>query len=348
VSVWRRARSLFPITGRAIHLDHAGRAPVSSRVEEAVRQLLEAGALGGGAEHEAALAHTREHVRARVAALVAAAPDEIAFVAHAARGLDQILADVDWRRGDACVLAGDVPEPTGWRRLTERGVVRLRVPSDAGAISLERVEEALRHPRARLLVCAGVDPDTGARAPVAAIARLCRERGVLACADASHQLGCLAVSAEDWDVDYLVSDAHRFALALGGIGILCRRRRVARNAAPARDAFEAGPANDVGVAALGAAVDLLLEWEPVAIERRILELTARLADGLRARGIRVSPDDAHRSGIAVFRVDGEAPQRTAARLRARRILVGDGDAGVRVSPHGYIEPAEIDALLDAV
>jgi selenocysteine lyase/cysteine desulfurase len=332
-----------------VHLDHASRAPVSSRVDEAIRQFLDTATRSGGAEFDARLARVREHVRARVALLVAADPDEIAFVSHAADGLERIADDVGWRRGDAVVLVGGAPEPRGWRRLAEYGVETLRVPTDRGVVCPDRVEAALRHPRARLLLIAAVDPATGSRAPLPALGRLCRERGVLLCADASHQLGCLALRVDACDVDYLVSDAHRFLLAPGGIGILYRRRRVARDASTAGAAFESGPANDLGIAALGAAVDLLLELSCDAIERRILELGARLTDGLLARGVRaISPDDASRSGITVFRLDGEPPARTAARLQACRIIVAAGDAGVRVSPHCYIDPAEIDALLDAV
>jgi selenocysteine lyase/cysteine desulfurase len=348
MSVWRRARSLFPIAERAVHLDHAGRAPVSSRVEDAVAQVLFVSSRSGGSEQEAGLARAHEQVRARVAALVSAEPDEIAFVSHAARGLEQIADDVAWRRGDAVVLTGDASEPPGWGRLAGHGVACLRVPSDRGAICPERVEDALRHPRARLLLVAAVDPGSGARAPLQALGSLCRQRGVLLCVDASWQLGSLALRADACEIDYLVSDAHRFALALGGTGILYRRRRVARDALPAAAAFESGPRNDVGVAALGAAVDLLIEWGADAIERRILGLSARLAAGLDARGIAVSPGAATRSGITVFRIDGEAPARTAARLQARRFLVSSGGAGVRVSPHVYIEPAEIDAMLDAL
>jgi selenocysteine lyase/cysteine desulfurase len=348
VSIWRRVRSLFPATEVGVYLDHAGTAPVSSWVEEAVRQFVEAAARRGGGDHEAKISLELARVRARVATLVGATPAEIAFVPHAERGLEKVAGDVDWRRGDVIAVAGD-EGAHAWRNLALRGVEIHRVPDDAGALKLERVETALRRPRVRLLAISAVDPESGSRAPLADLGRLCEERGVLFCVDASHQLGCLELDVAVGGVDYLVSDAHRFLLGLAGTALLYRNRRCAQPEALASAAFESGPANALGITALGAAVDLLLELGVDRIERHVLELTDRLRLGLEARGIAsATPRDATRSGIVAFRLGDEAPSRTAERLLARGFCVATTATAVRVSPHCYTRLAEIDALLDAL
>jgi selenocysteine lyase/cysteine desulfurase len=181
------------------------------------------------------------------------------------------------------------------------------------------------------------------------VGRLCEERGLLFCVDASQQLGCLELDVAAAGVDYLVSDAYRFLLGLAGTALLYRNRRCAQPDAPASAAFESGPANAVGITALGAAVDLLLELGVDRIERHVLELNDRLRLGLAARGIAsTTPTEAMRSGIVAFRLEGEAPTRTAERLLARGFCVATTATAVRVSPHCYTQLAEIDALLAAL
>ncbi len=65
MSIWRRVRSLFPVTEVGVYLDHAGTAPVSSWVEEAVRQFVEVAARRGGGDHEAKISLERCSCSAR-------------------------------------------------------------------------------------------------------------------------------------------------------------------------------------------------------------------------------------------------------------------------------------------
>jgi selenocysteine lyase/cysteine desulfurase len=348
MSLWHTLRSCFPVTDAAIHLDHARAAALPSRVDEAVREFVDAAARDGGRGREQAVAREVERVRARVGMLLGAAPQEVAFVTDALRGLEAVMGDVAWRRGDVVVKVGQgvsLPEAS----LASRGVELLRVPLSRGVFSLGPVEEALRHPRARLLALASVQAHSGARAPLTALAELCAERGVLLCVDASHHAGSLPVHLQRDAIDYLVADAHRFLLALAGTGVLLRNRRIAVGARTAAQSFERGVQGALGIVALGAAVDLLLELTPAAIEKRVLELTDRLVEGLADRGIDpLVPRSAARSAIVSFRAGDEPPAATALRLDARSIRVSELPDGVRVSPHAYNTPAEIDALLKAL
>ena len=348
MSRWQRTRSFFPVAEDAIFLDHAGGGPISSRVDEAVRQLSDDAAHRVGPTLDARRARELERIRTRSARLIRADPNEIAFVSDAAAGLDRIASDIDWERGDR-VIATDNSDLRTWRALHRQGVDTLLVPAGPGAPSLERLEEALLHPRARLLALPAVDPISGARAPLEAIGSTCRQRGVLLCVDASHALGCLDLDVGACAIDYLVSDAHRFLMALAGVALLYRNRSIARDGLDAAGRFESGPTNHVGLAALGAAVNLVLEIGPDAIESRVIDLTERLVAGLETRGIPISgPRGASASGIVSFDLVGESSERTVTRLRDGRIYLADVGSGVRASPHFYNEDAEIDALLDAL
>ncbi|MGH0032116.1 MAG: aminotransferase class V-fold PLP-dependent enzyme [Myxococcota bacterium] len=350
MSLWRTVRSCFPVADAWVHLDHARMAPASSRVDESLRGLLFDATRLPADDATARYAAEVERVRDRVARLLGADAGETAFVDHAARALALAVADVDWRRGDRLLAVGEslvLPESA----LSAAGVDLMHVPLHAGAFSLARIEEALRHPRVRLLVTPAVEPGAGARAPLSAIAELCAERGVLLAVEASHHAGVLALDLRGDGLDYVAADAHRFLLGLPGTAVLLRNARTAPGPGSAAERFEpaGGAGNALGVAALGAGVDLLHELAPSAVEKHVLALTDRLVDGLAERGIDpLVPRSAARSAIVTFRVGEETPARSAERLRARRIAVSALDRGVRVSPHAWTTPGDSDALLEAL
>ena len=55
-----------------------------------------------------------------------------------------------------------------------------------------------------------------------------------------------------------------------------------------------------------------------------------------------------RSGITTFVVDGVRSTDIAARLEEDGFVCAPRGGGIRISPHGYNDEAEIDALVDAV
>lgn len=370
---WTRARSFFPVTRSWIYLDHAGVAPISTRVAEALRRYAERAAHDGAAAYAQYEAEV-ERVRARAAQLIGAGPDEIAFVKNTTEGIGIVASGLDWRPGDV-VVGCDLEYPsnvTPWQGLRERGVETRLLPSVGGRLPGERVAEALRDPRVRLVALSSVEFSTGARNDIEAIGALCREAGVLFCVDAIQSLGYLPLDVERGGIDFLSADGHKWLLSIEGCGIFyCARRMLERlaprvvgwhNVAEPGDyfryqsalrgdagRFEEGSLNTAGIFALGAAIDLLLELDVDAIGERVLALTDRLADGLRERGARVlSPRGAEASGIVTFRLEDEAPARTAERLRDRGIHTVVRGGAVRASPHCYIEETEIDALVDAL
>jgi selenocysteine lyase/cysteine desulfurase len=370
---WARTRSFFPITQKWIYLDHAGIAPISTRVEEALRRYAELAVGHGGAEYEV-FTREIERVRERAARLLGADPEEIAFVKNTTEGIGIVSNGLDWRPGD-CVVTCDLEYPsnvTPWQNLRERNVETLMLRGENGMLPIERVEEALRSPRVRLLALSSVEFSTGARNDLEAIGALCRERGVLFCVDAIQSLGCLPLDVQHCGIDFLSADGHKWLLGVEGCGVFyCARHLLGqitprvvgwRNVAdPAdfdryqnelrRDAgrFEEGTTNTPGIFALGASIDLLLELGIDAIAGRVLALTEHLTNGLVSRdAVIFSPGGDGASGIVSFRLPGEAPERTAERLRAQRIHTVVRRGGVRASPHFYTDEAELDTLLDAL
>jgi selenocysteine lyase/cysteine desulfurase len=370
---WKRTRSFFPVTQDWIYFDHAGVAPISTRVEEALQRYADCATRSGAADYAV---YEREvaRVRSRAAQLLAAEPDEIAFVRNTTEGLGTVASGLDWKRGDI-VLTCDLEYPsnvTSWWGLRPRGVETVLLPSQDGRLPLERVEEALRRPRVRLLTLSSVEFGNGARNDLESLGRLCREHGVLFCVDAIQSLGCFPLDVGRCGVDFLAADGHKWLLSVEGCAIFfCRRGMLERlaprtlgwhNVARPRDydcyqtelrgdagRVAEGTWNTAGIFALGAAIDLLLELGVEAIARRVLQLTDRLVEGLRARGAALlSPRGSAASGIVSFRLANEAPAQTVERLHGQRIHTAMRRSAVRASPHFYNDESEVDALIEAL
>jgi selenocysteine lyase/cysteine desulfurase len=372
---WERTRSFFPVTRTLAYLNHAGVAPISTRVAEALARYSAEASERGAFDYARSFDAEVERVRGRAARLLGAHGDEIAFAKNTSEGLGLVAAGLDWQRGDRIVTC-DLEYPSNvypWWSLRPRGVETVMLRSRDGSLPIESVEEALRHPRTRLLSLSSVEFGSGARNDLAALGRLCRERGVLFCVDAIQSLGCFPLDVGECHVDFLAADGHKWLLSVEGCGLFfCRRallegltprvvgwRSVSNNLdfdryhlelQPGAGRFEEGTPNTPGIFALGAAIDLLLELGVEAVGQRVLELTDMLCEGLAARGAAIAsprgPGQA--SGIVAFRLPDEAPGRTAARLRAAGVFVVERRGCVRASPHFYNSPGDLERLLRAL
>jgi selenocysteine lyase/cysteine desulfurase len=224
---WRRTRSFFPVTRELVYLDHAGVAPISTRVEEALRRYT-GEATRRGAFDYAVYDDEVERVRQRAALLLGAHRDEIAFVKNTTEGIGLVANGLDWRRGDT-VLTCDLEYPsnvTPWQQLRPRGVETVLLPGREGRLPIEDVATALRSPRVRLLALSSVEFGSGARNDLEALGRLCQEHGVLFCVDAIQSLGCLPLDVERCGIDFLSADGHKWLLSVEGCGVFFARRNL--------------------------------------------------------------------------------------------------------------------------
>src|SRR5689334_5884280 len=92
MSIWDDVRRDFPVTERYAYLDSAGTGPTPRVVRETVeafhRSLEEHGELAWPQWME-----RREHIRGKVAELIGAHADEIAFVPNTSTGMN-LIADL--------------------------------------------------------------------------------------------------------------------------------------------------------------------------------------------------------------------------------------------------------------
>ena len=369
---WTHWRREFPITEHVTHLNHAGVSPVSRRVVAAVTTFIEQAAVLDPETYRAWDVRL-ETVRTSCARLIGAQADETAFVKNTSEGLSLVAVGLDWQAGDN-VVAVDGEYPSNvypWFGLRRWGVATRLVQPVRGRVRVDDVR-ALLDERTRVVAVSFVDWNSGARADLRPLGELCRARGVLFCVDGIQGVGAVPLDVERAGIDCLAVGGHKWLLGPEGCGFLFISRRVVDrlqsvlhgwksvtdpdtylpyhfNPRPDAAKFESGTPPQLGIHALGAAVELLLEIGPANVAARIVAITDRLAAGLRARDIEiVSPwEDTARSGIVVFRC-GDDPQRLSTALNQRGFIVRMRGGGIRVAPHFYIDETDIDRFLAAL
>lgn len=365
-------RAQFPVLEEQLYLNHAGVAPTSLRAGEAVREWMD-DLIHHGVKHERRWEARVEHIRAQAARLLGASPEEIAFVRNTSHGLGLVAEGLDWKPGDEVAVATSLEYPSNvypWLHLRDRGVTVREIEPRDGGVTPEAVEAALT-PRTRLVAVSSVQFATGYRTDLDALGALCERHGALLCVDGIQSVGCVPVDVKKSRVHFLSADSHKWMLGISGIGILFVDRAVLPRLRPVlvgwrstTDAWnfnrthfelradatklEEGSLAYTGLYALGAALELLLEVGPSAIEARIRELLAHAERGLRALGCEVGPAPEHRAGILTFLPPGADPRALATYLAERDVSVSLRRERIRISPHFYTRPEELDGLVERV
>lgn len=362
-------RELFPALDGRTYLNTAAEGLIGSPQAAAMARYAADKSLGE--RGRAACAVVEERCRERAARLLGASPDEIAFVASTARGIDAVIQSVDWRRGDNIVLS-DLEYPTNAYaaiKLQERGVEMRVVPATGGAIALEDLADRL-DARTRVVVASLVSFKSGFRYDLDALARVVHDAGAWLLVDGVQALGATPVDATP--ADFVVGATYKWLLGSHGVAVLFVNRRLHGRIAPAYvgwrgvvdiftpdrfssyalhpDArrFEEGMPNYLGLYVLDSALELLGEIGVDGVAEHDSRLAGRLIDGYARLGVEpLTPaDPAQRAGIVAIE---HANCADIARLLAEQdIFVWGKDGRVRAATHLYNTEADVDRYLDAV
>ncbi len=364
-----RYRGEFPVRERLIYLNHAGVAPLCRRAAEAMKRLAD-DALEYGSLHYGEWLAAYDGVRRAAARLINAQPEEIAIVKNTSEGLAAIATGIDWRSGDK-VVAFEEEFPANyfpWKRLEARGV---RVEWLSVEDPLDRIDEACRG--ARLLSISFVQFLSGRRANLEAVGEICRRRGCLFIVDAIQGLGAFPVDVSKANIHALAADGHKWLLGPEGCGVLYIRRDVQDQIEPvefgwtnvkhyadyaSRDMtlrpdagrYECGTLNTIGCFGLRAAIEFILEVGVEKIAPVVTMLGDRMAEGARARGYELLGErtPATAAGIVSIRKPGVESAMVVRQLKERGMLAAPRTGWVRISPHFYIAPEEIDQVVAAL
>jgi cysteine desulfurase/selenocysteine lyase len=234
---------------------------------------------------------------------------------------------------------------------------------------LEKIDAAAQG--ARLLAISFVKYLSGYRADLEALGEICRRRGCFFVVDAIQGLGAFPVDVRKCGIHALSSDGHKWLLGPEGCGILYVRQQwqdgirpvefgwtnvakysdyASRDMTLRPDAgrYECGTLNTIGCYGLQAALEFILEVGVENMAPAIQALADQIAGGVCAKGYKVlgSRTPATGAGIVCFRHDATETHAIVRRLKEKGIIASPRQGWVRMAPHFYVSPEEIDQVLD--
>lgn len=366
-------RSLFAVTEHSTYLNHAAVGVLPGPARDALHAFVDAHAgLGvmGVYRYEAQM----PAYRAALGRFIGAHERDIAILRNTGDGANAIAAGFDWNAGDEVILA-DNEFPANaypWLSLRGRGVRVTLIETRRERLTPD-VLRARMTANTKAVAVSWVSFEDGFRHDLAGLSEAAHRGGAIFCVDAIQGLGAFPLDVQRDGIDALYCGGAKWMLALQGVSFLYvadRLRDRLRLASPGWRSvavmgdflnyeqpwvddvsrFEGGTPNFIGALSLALSVELFERHHPAAVERHILALTDHLCEGLHGMGAQVLAPrgDGQSSGIVTFTLPGTEPIALGKALQREGIITTYRSNGVRVSPHGYNTPAEIERLLDVV
>ena len=368
------ARSLIPLTEHYIHMNHAGVSPMSERSRAAIERVVD-GALNRPYPAGAAMDEA-DRVRELAGRLINGSPDGIALTRSTAHGLSLVAQGLNWKRGDN-VVGAEWEYPANlypWMALAGDGVEFRQAKLNGGRVLPDAIFSMVDE-RTRVVAVSHVEFWNGFRVDIEAIGAECRRRGIVFAVDVMQSVGALRVDVDRMPIDFCATGAGKWLLGPPGVGFCYFTQELLERVrprivgavsvaghdryfepklefAPTARRFEESVVSMLDSAALGSALDLLLDVGTDVIEDRVLDLSRRLATGLADRGYElVEPwprTRAESSGIVSFRKPGATHLEVLRDLNAARVIARTHRDFVRLSPHFYNTEDEIDRVLEVL
>lgn len=363
--------------GRAwLNCAHQGPLPLvaAAAAEQALADKLAPHRIG-----DQAFAEVPARLKDALGRLAGVPADEVILGNSTSYGLQLLVQGVDWRQGDEVLLVdGDFPATiVPWLPLAGRGVrVRLLRPQ-GGALAAGQLAAELT-PATRLFCTSWVFSFTGQAVDLAALGRVCRRAEVTFVVNGSQAVGAVPLDLAALPVDALVSCGFKWLCGPYGTGFCWLRPDLLASLThrPAywlshlaqddlgrdtgyrlRDDLGAagydvpGTANFLTFRPWTASVEYLLGQGIDRVADHDQALVERFLQGLDPYRYRVvSPRQGPaRSALVVF--GPRRPDRTPElhrRLTDAGVDVAFRRGNLRISPHLYNTPADIDRALEVL
>ncbi len=368
-------RALFPITQRAIYLNHAAVSPPPLPTIQAVESQLHDVAQNGSLNYRSWL-KVRQDARALLASMIGARAEQIAFVRNTSDGLSTVANGLRWRDGDNIVtFRNEFPSNIyPWLRIHQTTGVELRYCEEHnGRIDLAELCNLIDN-RTRVVALSHVQYASGFRADLEKVGKAAREHGALFVVDVIQSLGVLPIDVETEYVDVAAAAGHKWLLTPEGIGILYLSERALVQVEPTLVGWtsvpnpedynnfeqgwnagalpwETGTYPSSLMYGLRTSLELLVGIGVEKIARYLEELGDYLYDRLRGSQYEVVSSRERHEKSQIFSIrsrQGLTPMSLFQQLRAQSIVTAPRGNALRIAPHVYNTNEEIDRLIAAL
>jgi selenocysteine lyase/cysteine desulfurase len=368
-------RALFPITGRAIYLNHAAVSPPPLPTIDAVQSQLRDVTENGSLNYRNWIA-VKEQARKWAAEMIGARSEQIAFMRNTSDGLSTVANGLKWSSGDNLVtFRNEFPSNIyPWLRLRDSCGVEVRMCEERnGRIDLDELIGHIDR-KTRLVAISQVQYASGFRADLERIGRATRARDALLVVDVIQAMGVIPTSVESELIDVAAGAGHKWLLTPEGVGVLYLSDRARERIEPTLVgwisvpdpenygnfeqswnrgalAWETGTSPSALIHGLEASLRLLTEIGVGRIASHLEQLTDHLCERLKGRDYEIvsSRKASEKSQILCVRHQGGLNAMAIyAHLKSRSIMTAPRGDRLRIAPHLYNTLEEIDVLVDAL
>lgn len=370
---WLLVRRQFIFPESAVPMNCANLCPTFQSVAEKVTALSRIVDYDVSLNNRAQFNGTLHDARARVAAQIGAAPDEVALVRNTSEANSTITNGLDFRAGDEVVVweQNHVTNNEAWDIRAKRyglKVVRVSVPRvpDSDEQVVDLFAKACTG-RTKILTFTEVSNVSGLRLPAKKLAAMARGRGIHCHVDGAQSWGAQALDLHDMGCDSFSGSAHKWFMGPKEVGILYVRSGRAPDIWPNIIGYTGeikveleltnalkfetlGQRDDAAVAALGETAELHDQIRPERVEARIKDLASLLKAGLKDIGARlVTPEDPKMSGgVVIIEVPKDNQKTVTDTLYSKFGIAASTTGGLRLCPHIYNTRAHVMRAIEAV
>jgi cysteine desulfurase/selenocysteine lyase len=368
-------RALFPITERAIYLNHAAVSPPPITTIKAVQSQLQDVAENGSLNFRSWIA-VKEQARKLAAEMIGARPEQIAFMRNTSDGLSTVANGLQWSPGDNLVtFRKEFPSNIyPWLRLRDAFGVEVRMCEERdGRINLDELTDFI-DPKTRVVAISQIQYASGFRVDLERIGQAARAQDALLVVDVIQAMGVMPTNVEAELIDVAAAAGHKWLLTPEGVGLLYLSDRARERLEPTlvgwtsvphpEDyddfeqrwnrgalAWETGTGPSSLVHGLEASLLLLIETGVGRIAEHLEQLTDYLCERLQGRDYQIvsSRDASEKSQILCIRHQlGLSSMALYAHLKTRNIITAPRGDRLRIAPHLYNTFDEIDQLVEAL
>ena len=368
-------RALFPVTERAVYLNHAAVSAPPIPTIQAIQSYLADVSQNGSLNFRNWLA-IKESARGLLAGMLGARPEQVAFVRNTSDALSSVANGLSWRPGDNIVtFRNEFPSNVyPWLRARDAFGIEVRMCEERdGRVDIEELI-GLINARTRIVSISQVQYATGFRADLERIARAARAHDGLLVVDVIQALGVVPVEVESQLIDVAAGACHKWLLTPEGVGFLYLSDRARERIQPTlvgwisvpnpEDAsnfaqgwnrgtlaWESGTGPAGMIYGLEASLKLLTEIGVHVIQNYLETLTDHLCERLQGTDYHVisSRLPGEKSQIVSIRHGGSlSPMELFKHLKKKNIVTAPRGNGLRIGPHVYNNVEEIDRLVGAL
>jgi len=363
---WNDIRKQFPVTNNNTYLNTAAAGPLARQTAQAASRYYEQMMNDGDVHWDNWLAQ-REQVRAKVAGLINAEPDEIGFTTNTSTGMNLIIDALE-NHGE--VISSDLEFPVTTIPWMHRRIPVHLVKSVAGEARLDDLRRAM-NTRTGIISMSHVQFSNGFRTDLDDLSGI--KGGHALVVNASQAAGVFEIDVKRMNIDALCATGHKWMLSGYGSGFVYIRRELQTQSRQhsigwlsVQDPYgdrnnevhlrhdvaaraELGCPHFAGIFALGASVDFMQTIGMKHIEARALELNRLLTSKLSEAGWKVlSPlrEERHRSAETLVAADD--PEKLVAMLSERKIFVTKKPEGFRAATHFFNDEDDIERLIEGL